>query len=150
MRSAGTAALWCAVLVLAGCARTVALDEPSPTGADRDTCLALMAELPDQVLDQDRRRVEPGRFSAAWGDPVITLRCGVPKPPTMTAASPCLEANGVGWFTERAEGGSLYTTLGRQTYVELAVPTAYAPESGALIDLAATVAEHNRLVTPCV
>jgi hypothetical protein len=124
--------------------------DPAPTGPDLETCTGLMADLPERVLDQDRREARPGVFSAAWGDPVITLRCGVTKPPGLTPASPCLEANGVGWFDEEAEGGRLYTTIGRRTYVELAVPTAYAPESGALVDVAATVARHDRLLTPCV
>jgi hypothetical protein len=138
------------VLLLAGCSRAVAVPDPAPTGADLVTCTALMADLPDQVLDQDRRRAEPGNFSAAWGDPAITLRCGVAKPPELGPASTCLEANGVGWFGEEAEGGRLFTTIGRQTYVELAVPSAYAPESGALVDVAATVAAHNKLLSPCV
>ncbi len=127
----------------------MALDDPTPVGADRDTCSRLMSALPDQVLDQKRRTVEPGAFSAAWGDPVISLRCGVAKPPDLNAASPCVEVNGVGWFGEEAEGGYLFTTIGRRTYVELAVPHAYAPESGALVDLAIPVQTHNRLLKPC-
>ena len=153
MRLGLTAALGGALplaLLLGGCSRPVALPDPAPTGADLATCTALMADLPEQVLDQERRKAEPGVFSAAWGDPAITLRCGVSKPPELGPASTCLEANGVGWFTEEAEGGLLFTTIGRQTYVELAVPSAYAPESGALVDVAATVAAHNRLLSPCV
>jgi hypothetical protein len=128
----------------------VALPDPAPSGADLSTCTQLMADLPGQVLDQDRRTAEPGVFSAAWGSPVISLRCGVTKPPTLNAASQCLEVNGVGWFAEEAQGGYLFTTIGRQTYVELAVPSEYAPESGALVDLAATVQQHDRLIKPCV
>jgi hypothetical protein len=132
------------------CSRAVALDDPAPVGVDRETCTRLMGALPEQVLDQDRRQVEPGLFSAAWGDPVISLRCGVAKPPDLNAASQCVEVNGVGWFGEEAEGGYLFTTIGRQTYVELAVPNAYAPESGALVDLAIPVQTHDRLLSPCV
>jgi hypothetical protein len=138
------------LVATSGCARAVALPDPSPVGADRDTCTRLMGDLPDRVLGQDRREVRPGAFSAAWGDPVISLRCGVAKPPDLNAASQCVEVNGVGWFGEEAEGGYLFTTIGRQTYVELAVPTAYAPESGALVDLAVPVQTHDRLLKPCV
>jgi Protein of unknown function (DUF3515) len=136
--------------LLAGCSPTVAVPDPTPTGVDVDTCTTLLADLPARVLEQDRRQVKPGRFSAAWGDPVITLRCGVDVPAGLTAASQCLEANGVGWFDQDAQGGKVYTTIGRQTLVELAVPTAYAPESGALIDVAGTIQRHDKLIKPCV
>ena len=109
-----------------------------------------MAALPDTVLEQDRRTVEPGRLSAAWGQPVITLRCGVPQPPDLNQASECFEVNGVGWFAEEGEGGALFTTIGRQTYVEVGVPSEYAPEGNALVDVAAAVSEHNPLVKACV
>jgi hypothetical protein len=128
----------------------VAIPDPAPTGADLSICTAVMAALPQQVLDQERRKAEPGVFGAAWGDPVITLRCGVAKPAALTAASECLEVNGVGWFAEPAQGGQLFTTIGRRTFVEVAVPTSYAPESGALVDLAAVVQAHDPLRQPCV
>jgi len=98
-----------------------------------------MATLPSTVLDQKRRTVEPGALSAAWGDPTITLKCGVEKPPGLGAASECFEVNGVGWFAEEADGGYLFTTIGRSAYVQLGVPTEYAPEANALVDVAAAV-----------
>jgi hypothetical protein len=109
-----------------------------------------MGDLPAIVLDSKRRTVEPGRFTAAWGDPAITLRCGVDKPPKLTAASPCYEVNGVGWFAEEASGGYLFTTIGRATFIEVGVPSRYAPEANALVDLAATVSAHDRLLKPCL
>lgn len=108
-----------------------------------------MAALPDRVLELDRRKVEPGVFSAAWGKPVITLRCGVTKPPKLTDASPCFGVNGVGWFAEETTGGYLFTTIGRRAYVEVGVPSAYAPEGNALVDVAGAVNANNPVVTPC-
>jgi hypothetical protein len=140
----------CGLLALPGCTRTVAVDDPMPAGSDRSTCLQLMAALPTRVLDRERRKVEPGAFSAAWGKPVITLRCGVPKPPRLTDASPCFGVNGVGWFAEQTTGGYLFTTIGRQTYVEVGVPAEYAPEGNALVDVAAAVSAHDPVVKPCV
>jgi hypothetical protein len=125
------------------------LEDPAPAAADQAICRQLMAALPAQVLDKDRRNVDPGKFSAAWGSPVITLRCGVEKPPSMNAASQCFEVNGVGWFSEEAEGGYLFTTIGRKVYVEVGVPTAYAPEAGALVDVAAAVSAHDPLQHAC-
>lgn len=127
----------------------MAVADPAPTGTDRSTCLQLMAALPPHVLGLDRRQVRPGVFSAGWGRPVITLRCGVSKPPRLNRASPCFGVNGVGWFAEETAGGYLFTTIGRQTYVEVGVPTAYAPEGNALVDVAAAVKAHDPLRQPC-
>ena len=113
-------------------------------------CTALLGDLPTTVLDNERRDVVPGRFSAAWGDPPISLRCGVQKPPMLTATSECFEVNGVGWFAEQASSGYLFTTIGRTTYVEVGVPADYAPEANALVDLAAAVSEHDPLLKPCI
>jgi hypothetical protein len=139
-----------ALALLSACSRTVSAADPDPGGTDRATCAALMADLPAHVMSQARRRVAPGRLTAGWGKPVITLRCGVPKPAALTSTSECTEVNGVGWFAERATEGYLFTTIGRRTYVELAVPSAYAPEAGALTDVAAAVATHDPLVRACV
>ena len=109
-----------------------------------------MATLPETVLDQPRRTVEPGVLSAAWGDPTITLRCGVEKPPGLGDASECFEVNGVGWFAEEAEGGFLFTTIGRPAYVQLGVPTEYAPEANALVDVAEAVRRRSPVDRPCV
>ena len=157
MRSALTArrrlpALGLAVVVvglLAGCTRPVAVPEPTPDDADRSTCTALVAALPDEVEGGLPRTVEPGVLTAAWGDPPITLRCGVAAPPGLTPASECLEVNGVGWFGEEATGGMIFTTIGRAAFVEVSVPTQYPLGSGALVDLGATVTEHDPVVKPC-
>jgi hypothetical protein len=124
---------------LAGCTRTVAMTDPSPAANVAAVCGDLMAALPSRVLDEKRRTVRPGARSAAWGDPTITLRCGVDPPPSLNAGSQCIEVNGVGWFTEEVAAGYLFTTIGRVAYVEVAVPRAYAPEANALVDLADAV-----------
>lgn len=134
--------------LLAGCGK-VAVSDATPEVAGAAVCTNLMAALPEQVLDQGRRTVEPGRFSAAWGRPVIVLRCGVPAPPTLTRDSACLEVDGVGWFGEEATGGMIFTTIGRAAFVEVSVPSEYPLGSGALVDLGAAVAAHDPSVTPC-
>jgi hypothetical protein len=125
------------------------MTDPSPTAGVRQQCAAVMADLPETVLDQPRRTVEPGALSAAWGDPTITLKCGVDKPPGLGDASACFEVNGVGWYAEQAEGGYLFTTIGRSAYVQMGVPTRYAPEATALVDVAEAV-KKVPLERPCV
>jgi hypothetical protein len=133
----------------AGCTGPVAVVEPSPDAADRGVCAALIPGLPNEVEGQRRREVQPGVLTAAWGDPPITLRCGVPAPPGLTSSSECLEVDEVGWFNEDVPGGVLFTTIGRATFVEVAVPSAYTPPVNPLVDLAAAVTAHDPLEQPC-
>ena len=90
------AGLVAGTVALAGCAGPVQLSEPTPGPADRATCDAVLAALPHQVLESTHRPTEPGLLTRAWGDPPITLRCGVPMPPGLTPSSECLKINGVG------------------------------------------------------
>ena len=73
----------------------------------------------------------------------------MPAPPGLTPTSECLEVNGVGWFREQADGGTLFTTIGRAVAVEVGVPAGYAPEVDVLVDLAAAVDAHDPLEQPC-
>ena len=145
IRAAGTAALALSfALGLGGCSGTVTMTDPTPSAEVGKWCADVMAALPSTVLDQTRRTVEPGSLSAAWGDPTITLKCGVGKPPGLGDASECFEVNGVGWFAEEADGGYLFTTIGRSAYVQVGVPTEYAPEANALVDVAEAVLDELR------
>ena len=144
-----TTALLTTAALATGCSRTVTMTDPAPSPSVAEQCAAVMDALPDTVLDQPRRTVEPGRLSTAWGDPTITLRCGVAKPPGLGPESECFEVNGVGWFAEEAQGGYLFTTIGRPAYVEVGVPTDYAPEANALVDVANAV-KKLPVDQPCV
>jgi Protein of unknown function (DUF3515) len=148
-RLLSSVALLAVLTLLSACSGAVAVTEPQPDAADRALCTQLLEALPDQVLESIRRPTEPGVLTRAWGDPPITLRCGVAAPPGLTPASECLEVNGVGWFNEDAEGGVLFTTVGRAVFIEVGVPHAYAPEVNPLVDLAAAVSAHDPLVQSC-
>lgn len=87
--------------------------------------------------------------AAAWGDPPIVLRCGVPHPDGLKRSSPCLEIEDVGWFSQERADGYVFTTIGRGTYVEVRVPAAYAPESGALVDLGRAIEATLPVEQPC-
>ena len=137
-------------LLATGCTGKVDVTAPDPDPRTAAVCAAVMADLPRTVLDGARRATTGGPATAAWGKPAITLRCGVTPPSGLGPTSPCLEVDGVGWFEEQQQNGSLFTTIGRPAYVELAVPDDYAPESGALVDVAHAVASHDPVQTPCV
>ena len=138
--------------LLAGCSpgpAPVAVPSAAPEVAA--ACEPLVKALPEKVLDGDRRKTEPvSPLTSAYGDPPIEVTCGVTPPAGMAQAqSQCFEVNGVGWFAKDVENGVIFTTIGRQLYVEVAVPSKYAPEANALTDVSDAVHRFNKLVTPC-
>jgi hypothetical protein len=116
-----------------------------------DACTTLVKAFPEKILDAEHRDTDPpSPLTAAYGDPPIEVTCGVSPPAGMAEAqSQCFEVNGVGWFAKEAANGVIFTTIGRQLYVELAVPNTYSPEANALTDVSDAVKAHNRLITPC-
>ncbi len=125
--------------MLAGCgSQSVApVPEPSPTGSVADACRAVMADLPATVAGLKRTATTTG--TASWGDPAITLRCGVPRPQGLTATSRCDEVDAVGWYSEQFTQAWRFTTIGRVGYIEVMVPAVHAPAADALVDLAPAV-----------
>jgi len=129
---------------------------PEVGGDDRTACRNLVDALPDRVADQDRRPVEPDSgLSAAWGDPAIVLRCGVPTPAALDEFAACQEANGVGWFVpeeqvEDQHADVVMTTIGRAQNVEVRVPATYRPPAAAMVDLAAAIKTTIVEEEPCV
>ena len=149
--NAGAAA--CLVLIVSACSGPV---EVTPTDtADAAACTELVDALPDQVADVERRDVEPDTGStAAWRDPAIVLRCGVPQPADFDALSTCQITNGVAWFIpdEQITGQPvevLMTTIGRSPGVEVRLPADYFPPATAMVDLASSVKAHTERVGRC-
>jgi hypothetical protein len=101
-----------------------------------------MAGLPDELAGQSSRHTDPeSDLTAAWGDPAITVRCGVPPPTALGMTSQLITANDVDWFPEELTEGYLFTTYGRVTSVEVSVPDDYSPEMGAATELSTLVSE---------
>lgn len=121
-------------VTLAGCGRDVAVpapDSPSPA------CLDLT--LPDTVNGAGHRPTsEPG--TAAWGEPPITWRCGIPRPAALTADATLLDVDGVAWLPVTAQGGDVFYAVNWPTqespvYIEVAVPSQYSAPADVLLDL---------------
>jgi hypothetical protein len=128
-------------LVLTSCSGAVPLDPPDPP-VNAEACSQLMAQLPPTVDGQSPRDTDPSSgLTAAYGDPAITVRCGVPPPDTLDATSQLITANRVDWFPEELTEGYLFTTYGRVTVVEVTVPDDYTPEIGPATELSALVDE---------
>jgi hypothetical protein len=155
----GAVACAAGVFLLAGgcgAAGNVPIDSPELSGGDAAACRDLVQALPDSVSDQQRRSVDPDdAFGAAWGDPAIVLRCGVPKPEGFDEFATCQEANGVGWFVpeeqiEDQQADVVMTTIGFEQNVEVTVPATYRPPAAAMVDLAEAIKSTIRQVSPCV
>ncbi|WP_432557415.1 DUF3515 family protein [Granulicoccus sp. GXG6511] len=136
-------------LGLVACAGPVSITEPEVDPATRQLCERIVNELPRTVLNVPQRDTT-GTISAAWGTPPITFKCGVPEPAAMATDTRCFDVNGVGWFAEEGEGGWLFTTIGREVRIELGVPSKYAPEADALVDVADAIKAHNIEHSPCL
>ena len=139
-------ALGLGVLVLCGCGRQVAVTPPEVTDGTNagipQACQRVEPELPDTVDGAGRRPTTPDSpATAAWGDPAITWRCGVPRPSALTATSVLIEVGGISWLPEELTAGTLFTAVEwpdgeRPVYAEVAIPDAYAAPGGILADLA--------------
>ena len=139
-RGALVVALAALTTALSGCSQAVSVDPPSPAATAEAACRSLLDALPDTVDGQPRRDVRPdGSLAAAWGDPAIVLRCGVERPAALTPTAQLVEVDGVSWFPEPLSAGYVFTSYGRQAFVEVTVPDVYAPEGDALVGLASAV-----------
>jgi hypothetical protein len=128
-----------ALLTFTGCSGAVRLDPPDPP-INADTCADFVARLPEMLADQQARQTDPtSELTAAWGDPPITVRCGVPDPTTLTASAQLFRIDGVDWFPEQDSSGYVFTTYQRQANVQVTVPDAYSPESGPVTELSTLV-----------
>jgi Protein of unknown function (DUF3515) len=139
------AAIW--FLFFSPGASAVAVAPPTPSSGAAKACADLSRRLPGTVDGRSRRRASPSSpLTAAWGDPAITLRCGVPEPQILRPGSKdynpqadVVYANGVAWLIEPTADGYRFTAIQRAVLIEVDVPAAYLPETDALPDLANAV-----------
>ncbi|HEX9335007.1 MAG TPA: DUF3515 domain-containing protein [Pseudonocardiaceae bacterium] len=97
--------------------------------AGSSACAALARTLPAALSNGGkslRRRplAAPAPVAAAaWGagDPVV-LRCGIERPPELTATSELLEVSGVRWFEVTGDGAATWYAVDRPAVVALTLP----------------------------
>ena len=122
-----------------------AVDAP---GASTPACAALMSALPATVGGLHRRQLagpvdgtvgasaaagspvtsdtrvadtEVGAV-AAWGEPAVILRCGVPTPHELTCSAAVQVVDGVTWLPLVGDGSTTYLVVDRAVRVALTVP----------------------------
>ena len=100
---------------------------PAPAAASaavETACRALLTALPQEIDPGVGRRAiegEPTRV-AAWGEPAVVLTCGVPAG---ALTDPPVTVNGVEWTVRDTGADFLWSTIGRQVNVSVAIPGAY-------------------------
>ena len=115
----------------------VRLAAPALSPRAKEVCLAVTSQLPNAVRNLPARTVTAGpEQNAAYGEPPLTVQCGVRQPPmcaTIAARPDCvpldtelLNMNGVCWYARQVPGGNAFTTMDREIAVQVTVPSSYA------------------------
>jgi len=97
----------------------VSLTAPSPTGETATQCGALITSLRGS-MEMTRRVSPPSSYTLAWGNPVVTLRCGVDAP-TPSQADSFVQIGAVEWRVRQVGDSVLWTSRGRVAAVEVRV-----------------------------
>lgn len=81
---------------------------------------------PETVSGHERVTTSPeGAWVAAWGDPAIIARCGIPAlEPT---ALDCVAVDDVDWIVRELSDGMAMSSYGTDPAIEVLVPDAYGP-----------------------
>ena len=121
-------------------------------------CLAVTSQLPNQVRNLVARKVSAGpEQNAAWGEPPLTVACGVARPvlcETLDGGTGCvpldaelLNMNRVCWYAEAKPGGTAFTTMDREVPVQVTVPSQYEQAAQWANEFSDVVVQTDKSVT---
>jgi hypothetical protein len=105
----------------------VVLAPENTPDAGSPACAKLVAALPAELPARSgplHRVASTGPGALAWGPPEapVLLRCGVARPPDLTATSELIDINTVGWLVHSGGGQDEFINVDRPVYTMLAVP----------------------------
>jgi len=104
-------------------------------------CRALVSHLPSVVRQKQRRLVSAGsEQNAAYGDPPLTVRCGVPAA-SYPSTDDVYRLDDVCWHSRVDGGATIWTTVDREVPVQVTVPGPAAGASQWTIAFSRAVAE---------
>jgi hypothetical protein len=116
-------------------AAPVPLAAPTLSARAAEVCLAVTSQLPTRLRDLPARKVTAGsEQNAAYGEPPITVSCGVTQPQMCATlgATGCvpldtelLLMNRVCWYAEQGPASNVFTTMDREQAVRVTVPASY-------------------------
>ncbi len=111
----------------AGPQSTAPVPMAAPPLAERPAvvCRALLSKLPATLRDLAQRPVQAGpEQNAAYGDPALTVACGVPEP-SVGRTDDLWQVNQVCWHVVEGAEAAVLTTVDREVPVRVTVPRIY-------------------------
>lgn len=121
-------------------APTVTIESYQPIKPE--VCARVIPNLPGELLTQGKRKITQSPIQdvvAAWGDPVITLRCGVTTAIDAALKPEVITVNDIDWRYEELDGGTRFYSSSLQTVIRIDVPSAYGNPVDALAVLSDTL-----------
>lgn len=104
-------------------------------------CRALLSQLPGTLRDLRQRPVSAGaEQNAAYGEPPITVACGVPAA-TFAPTDLVYPLDGVCWHAAEQPDATVWTTVDREIPVQVTVPATYDEPGQWVIAFADTLIE---------
>jgi Protein of unknown function (DUF3515) len=131
---------------------------PRLTARAAEVCLAVTSQLPTSLRTLPARKVTAGpEQNAAYGEPPITVACGLPQPTmctTLTESNGCvpldtelLNMNAVCWYADQETGQTAFTTMDREVPVTVTVPTSYQQGAQWANEFSDLVVETDKSIT---
>jgi len=140
---AGFISLWATGVFSRPDTGPVAMPERELSAEATGICQAVIANLPETVLDAQRRPVTAGaEQNAAYGDPPLTLACGTEQP-TVELTATVFGLSGVCWYAEEAAGETVWTTVDRVVPVTVTVPGPAEGASQSVIAFSDAIRRHD-------
>ncbi|MCA1782720.1 MAG: hypothetical protein ABR500_03410 [Dermatophilaceae bacterium] len=108
--------------LLSACSSAIEVAPPDQAG---DPACAEIP-WPETIAGNARTATDPeGSWVAAWGDPAIIARCGLPalEPTTLD----CVAVDDMDWIVRELSDGTAMSSYGTDPALEVLVPVAYGP-----------------------
>lgn len=103
----------------------VTMDAPALAERPATVCRALLSRLPASLRDLAQRPVTAGsEQNAAYGDPALTVACGIPSP-SFAPTDDVWLVNRVCWHAADQSDAMVLTTVDREVPVQVTVPRVY-------------------------
>ena len=116
---------------------------PSPAAASAGPCAKLAAALPASLGSLDRRDITVDRPGwAAYGEPAVEVRCGVPPSERYQPGDQLISVNDVAWYPDESREGGVDFSLPRSVVnVSVWIPSAYRADLLSLLSDAVKAAQ---------
>ncbi|MEV6601860.1 DUF3515 family protein [Actinoplanes sp. NPDC051346] len=137
----------------------VQMAAPKLAARTAQVCLAVTSQLPTRVRDLAPRRVSAGHEqNAAYGEPPITVACGVAQPRLCKSltetGSGCvpldtelMTMNRVCWYANQQATATTFTTMDREVPVQVTVPKQYPQAAQWANEFSDTVVKTDKSLT---